>query len=69
MKDGEVYFPCLDNHKMECCDCGLVHRVTWAILTADGQEIPDAVLAMAAWRDKKLTKAARKRKESEAGEV
>jgi hypothetical protein len=30
---GEWMFPRHDNYKMQCCDCGLVHRLDFRVVT------------------------------------
>lgn len=42
-------------HKVMCCDCGLVHLIAYRLTGPSRVEF-------AAWRDKKATAAARRRK-------
>ena len=30
--DGEWVWPRMHNHKMQCCDCGLVHEVDFVVI-------------------------------------
>lgn len=31
IQDGEWFEPAMKNHKLGCCDCGLVHRVDFRV--------------------------------------
>jgi hypothetical protein len=42
-------------HKVMCCDCGLVHRIAYRLTGP-------STLEFVAWRDKRATAAARRRK-------
>lgn len=42
IKDGEWFKPTLINHKMACCDCGLVHNMTFRIVDENGKQIKGA---------------------------
>ena len=49
--DGEVVIPEMAGWKMRCCDCGLVHRFTFAVVK-DGRR---RRVAFSATRDNRAT--------------
>lgn len=55
----------LQNFKMECCDCGLVHNFQFFITHKNGTPVPGARLMLSAVRNKRLTNASRKKKKLE----
>jgi len=56
--DGEWILPMPQGgHRVRCCDCGLVHRFDFRVVTRKGKR----VVIFRATRDKRATAAARKR--------
>ena len=56
--DGDWFRVTLRGHRLMCCDCGLVHRVEFRIVKhGHGNRIE-----MRAWRHKRATAAARRKK-------
>jgi len=57
MKDGEWFIPAMSNHLLECCDCGLKHRVDFAVLDKDDLRLVNGgYVAMRCYRVKKKPK-------------
>lgn len=56
VRDGEVVVPPLHGYKLRCCDCGLVHRMTFAVVRQGGRWR----VAFSAVRDKRATAACRR---------
>ena len=54
--DGEVVQPSLKNYRMQCCDCGLVHRLDFWLVTKGNRW----AIQFTAKRLVGLTKAARR---------
>ena len=52
IKDGEWFAPTVSDWRMQCCDCGLVHRVNF--------RIDDGRVLMQAFRDARKTAAVRR---------
>jgi len=52
-----------EDYKMACCDCGLVHRLRFKVLS-NSQEI-----VMQAWRDNRATAQLRRHRHSENDEA
>jgi hypothetical protein len=62
-QDATVYEVAnLQNFKMECCDCGLIHNFQFFITDKKGTPIPGARLMLSAVRNVRLTKSNRKKK-------
>jgi hypothetical protein len=62
-KDGDVFLPTMEGegagvHKIACCDCGLVHRFTFAVVKYRGKNR----VAFSAVRDNRATAARRRKK-------
>lgn len=55
-KDNEWVLPNQKNHKLGCCDCGLIHAIDFRIVTVSGK----LEVQFRARRNSKLTKARRK---------
>ncbi len=55
VNDGQWHRPVMKNHKLACCDCGLVHTMNYRIV---GNKIE-----FKAERDEKLTRSLRRRKQ------
>ena len=55
-KDGEVIVPRMRGYKIRCCDCGLTHRVDFAVVRHGGRHH----VAFKATRDVRATAAARR---------
>lgn len=71
--EGEWLFPQMSGYLLGCCDCGLVHRVDFAvILKTQNQETgdytpviqsdPDLGVILRAYREEEETRLGRKRK-------
>jgi len=57
VKPNEWQMPVMKNYKMACCDCGLVHNMTFKVINNYTQKkIKSGRLLMKATRDNKLTK-------------
>jgi hypothetical protein len=57
LMDNEWHIPRRKNYGMQCCDCGLIHRVDFRLVTRPNGTKSVAVRAR---RDDKATKLARK---------
>lgn len=55
--DGDVIIPQMEGYKIRCCDCGLVHRFTFAVVK-DGRK---QRVAFTVSRDNRATAAARRK--------
>jgi hypothetical protein len=65
-QDATVYEVAnLQNFKMECCDCGLIHNFQFFPVDKSGTPIPNARLLLSAVRNTRLTKSNRKKKKLE----
>ena len=57
-KDGEWIRPVMKGYKMACCDCNLVHRLEFKVITwGRGHKV-----VFRAWRDYRATAATRRKK-------
>ena len=56
--DGDVVIPQMVGYRMQCCDCGLVHRITFAVVK-DGRR---RRVAFSATRDNRATAQVRRRR-------
>lgn len=65
-QDATVYEVAnLQNFKMECCDCGLIHNFQFFITDKQGTPVPGARLMLSAVRNKRMTDRNRKQKKLE----
>ena len=64
VKDGEWVAPSMESFKMGCCDCGLVHNLTFQIVnTTDNTIVEEGYkVIMKASRNEDATLRARKHK-------
>ena len=54
IKDGEWVWPRMSNYKIECCDCGLIHKMDFIIVDEKtGEPINGASVIFRAYRSKK----------------
>lgn len=55
-QDGEWIVPEMTGYREACCDCGLVHRINFAILHSKTlKPIKGAIIAFQAIRDNRAT--------------
>lgn len=59
VKAGQWVYP-LEDYRMMCCDCGLVHRIQF-------QQTKDGGVRLRAWRDSRETARMRRLKLAEQG--
>lgn len=60
---GEPYIEDADQqHYDECCDCGLVHRIKYEVLDAEGKVLKGTRLRITTWTHKYYTRQARYRR-------
>lgn len=60
IQDGETVYPVRRGYRMQCCDCGLVHRINFRLLPYGKQG--KKAIALNAYRDDRATAAARRRR-------
>jgi len=57
VKNGEWIRPIAHGYKMQCCDCGLIHEMDFAVIDSDGDMLNDVAVYYRAYRvDKKVKK-------------
>lgn len=63
VKPNEWQMPIMKWYKMACCDCGLVHNMTFKVIDNDTQKpIKNGRVLIKATRNEKLTKQLRETK-------
>ena len=58
VQGGEVVIPKMEGYRLQCCDCGLIHRITFAVVK-QGRKLR---VAFTASRDQRATVATRRRR-------
>jgi transcriptional accessory protein Tex/SPT6 len=54
VNDGQWISPIMHGYKMQCCDCGLIHEMDFAVIDSDGNMLNDVYVYFRAYRkDKK----------------
>lgn len=57
VKDGEWIQPVQHGYLFRCCDCGLIHKLDFAVIDSDGDMLNDVRVYLRAYRiDKKVKK-------------
>ena len=57
LKDGEWVWPKMSGYKMECCDCGLIHKLDFIVVAENGGDpINGAAVVFRAYRKKRTVK-------------
>ncbi len=52
-KPGEWVYLRIRGHKIECCDCGLIHKTDFLVMDKKGRILNNVQLALRAYRKKK----------------
>jgi hypothetical protein len=66
VKPNEWQYPIMKGYKMACCDCGLVHNMTFKVIDGDTQKsIKNGRVLIKATRNKVLTKQLRNKQDNE----
>lgn len=61
-KPGEWVQPEMRGYKLACCDCGLVHRMQFRIMSWQRGLFPRFKVQFRVWRDNRATGAVRRHK-------
>lgn len=56
VKANRWHMPIMKNYKMACCDCGLVHNMSFKIIDSESQKPVNGRVLIKASRNEKLTK-------------
>lgn len=57
IKEGEWVWPKMSGYKMECCDCGLIHKIDFIVIDAEtGEPLNNTAVVFRAYRINKRKK-------------
>ena len=60
--EGEWIKPLMNDYRIICCDCGLVHSFNFRIVDTNGNQVDGLNVQIQAYRMEKLTSNERKRR-------